>query len=185
MKRRENGQIAKAVEYSKSEYEELLRERLSVHSERDVSGCIVWLGSKTKRGYGQIRLRNPSNRLMLAHRLAWILAGNTIPDGFELCHKCDNPRCIHVDHLFLGTRSDNVADMVSKGRNPDLAGEKSARSKLTSDQVAEICRRCEDGETQVAVAAKFGIHPAHVSRLVNRKRWPERARVSKLIKVAK
>jgi hypothetical protein len=31
-------------------------------------------------------------------------------------HKCDNQCCINPDHLFVGTRQDNIDDMCKKGR---------------------------------------------------------------------
>lgn len=30
--------------------------------------------------------------------------------GIEACHTCDNSKCIRVEHLYLGTRKDNIAD---------------------------------------------------------------------------
>ena len=33
-----------------------------------------------------------------------------IPRGMILCHRCDESRCCNPDHLFLGTRGDNMAD---------------------------------------------------------------------------
>lgn len=55
--------------------------------------------------------------MRLAHRVAWVLAGNELPAGACLLHKCDNPACINPLHLFLGSRRDNMHDMTRKGRN--------------------------------------------------------------------
>ena len=53
-----------------------------------------------------------------AHRLAWILAHGEITSGVVICHHCDTPACVNVDHLFAGMQVDNVADAISKGRMP-------------------------------------------------------------------
>ena len=36
-------------------------------------------------------------------------------DGISVCHRCDNPRCVRVDHLWLGTPGDNNRDCWAKG----------------------------------------------------------------------
>lgn len=52
----------------------------------------------------------------VAHRFIWKTLKGPIPEGMLVCHKCDNPPCINVEHLFLGTPLDNMLDKVLKGR---------------------------------------------------------------------
>ncbi len=76
--------------------------------------CWVWIGSRSSSGYG--RISNENGRQEQANRVAWRLANGPIPDGFDVCHHCDNPPCVRPDHLWLGTPRDNGLDMVAKGR---------------------------------------------------------------------
>lgn len=82
------------------------------------TGCSLWSGSGTPKGYGQFRhLRNSR-----AHRVAWELFVGPIPPGLHVLHSCDVPACVRADkdparsHLFLGTNSDNMANRDAKGR---------------------------------------------------------------------
>lgn len=71
--------------------------------------CWFWRGRCTGDGY-------PRWGMSYAHRMAWKLARGPIPDGLFVLHRCDNPSCVNPDHLFVGTQSDNMRDMVEKGR---------------------------------------------------------------------
>lgn len=76
-------------------------------------GCWIWTGSKNTGGHGQFTV---CGKCITAHRVSYELYIGPIPEGMWVLHKCDNPPCQNPDHLFLGTRQDNVDDMVRKGR---------------------------------------------------------------------
>ena len=83
---------------------------------RDPDECWPWTGCRTKRGYGRIAYQGGVEN---AHRLAWILSGGDDPSGLEVRHRCDNPPCVNVAHLQLGTHLENMQDIWRRGRgNP-------------------------------------------------------------------
>ncbi len=88
-------------------------ERRLVHYTRadPLSGCHIWHGSRIRGGYGNIEIHGQQ---WLTHRLAWTLKHGPIPAGMMICHRCDERRCCNPDHLFLGTRGDNMADLKTK-----------------------------------------------------------------------
>lgn len=77
------------------------------------SGCWVWMGTTTKKGYGKLMINYKTIR---AHRLAYEVFKGPIPENILVCHKCDTPACINPNHLFLGTPNDNIQDIIIKKR---------------------------------------------------------------------
>lgn len=84
----------------------------------DRSGdCWEWMAARNPYR-GDYGIFSPSKgKTVTAHRMAWELAHGPIPDGMQVCHTCDNPPCVRLDHLFLGTNRANVTDKIAKGRS--------------------------------------------------------------------
>src|SRR2546430_1463459 len=77
--------------------------------------CWLWTRYTNRGGYGVIGCRSGNN--ILAHVLSWILHFGPIPERKCVLHNCpdgDNPACVHPDHLWLGSRAENVTDMWRK-----------------------------------------------------------------------
>jgi len=89
-------------------------EAILAKSVRDERDCLVY-GPPSRNRSGHVH-RYFEGRTIGVHRLMWMLQRGDIPDGRHVCHTCDNPRCVNIDHLWLGTQRDNSLDMVSKKR---------------------------------------------------------------------
>jgi hypothetical protein len=99
--------------------------------------CWSWTGSSFE-GYGRI---NHSGRVRNAHIVSMELAtGKPIENGLWVLHHCDNPNCVNPDHLFIGTRQDNVDDMERKGRAVHPCGERLNNSSLNAEAIRKIRR---------------------------------------------
>ena len=129
--------------------------------------CWLWKASVSRNGYGQFGI---GYKKVLPHRLAYELAHGEIPDGKCVCHRCDVRRCCNPAHLFLGTKAENTADMVKKGRH--AYGERNGTSKLTDEQVRNIRSLYASGEfTQAELASRFSVHNVLISSIVRGERW--------------
>lgn len=84
--------------------------------------CWFWTGGRFENGYGMFLLRQGIT--VKAHRYSWELHNEAIPENLFVLHKCDTPRCVNPDHLFLGTPKENVDDAISKGRRLSIGKEK-------------------------------------------------------------
>lgn len=89
-----------------------LESRISIPDEK---GCQLFTGRTDKDGYGRITWYS-KNRI--AHRIIfqehW---GVMLPRRLCVLHTCDNRLCCNLDHLWLGTVSDNNRDRHLKGRS--------------------------------------------------------------------
>ncbi len=92
----------------------------------------------------------------------WEQLKGPIPEGLCVLHKCDNRKCINIEHLFLGTKRDNAIDMYRKGRGPNNKGTANGRAKLNDKQVKEI-RRSKASNNDLA--EKYGVGALTIWRI--------------------
>lgn len=148
-------------------------------SKVDRSGpCWRWTGGVFRcanGNYGRFWLgTKATGRDHHAHRIAYMLTHGRIPAGMEVCHHCDNPSCVRPDHLFLGTHSDNMRDMLAKGRRRNLPGDTNGNSKLTWSDVRAIRTRYAAGGISLkALATHYHVNTALVHRIVRGQIWKE------------
>lgn len=77
------------------------------------SGCLEWHGPINNKGYGVLSV---AGRMILAHRVSWAVHHGVDPGRRLVLHKCDNPRCVREEHLYLGNFLDNARDCSARGR---------------------------------------------------------------------
>lgn len=136
------------------------------------NACWLWTGATTRKGYGEIGAGGQGGLGLRTHRLSWELHNGPIPDGFFVCHHCDNPPCVRPDHLFLGLNSDNQSDAYRKGRKVQQ-GEKNGNAKLTKAEVGAIREHHAQGHiSQRELATLYQVSSSAISDILRHKRWP-------------
>ncbi len=115
-----------------------LAERIAYYSKSEpLTGCHIWHGHLAASGYGRTHYQG---RSWLAHRLAWTFKRGPIPKGMVICHRCNVKRCVNPDHLALGTRADNNADIKAARLRLADAREATAQANPAFDSGAASIR---------------------------------------------
>lgn len=128
----------------------------------------LW-GGKSKN-YPIIKIKG---KLYLMHRLMWTLKKGPIRKNLFICHKCDNPKCININHLWIGSQKDNMRDMIKKNRHNKygLRGMKNPQSKLNDKQILNIRKLYSENFTLTEIAKKYNISIPNVYYIVNEFTW--------------
>lgn len=153
-----------------AKYYRPFRERLLAKITMKMEGCWLWTGATHAFGYGVICVRHGKGN-MVAHRAMWIEHNGPIPDGLQVLHKCDNPPCCNPDHLFLGTKKDNMQDMISKGRQKHDKGEKASKARLTERDVVDLRRLALGGIARKELERIYGLTKSGVAAIIRRRAW--------------
>ena len=86
------------------------------------SGCWLWVGATTIRGYGRFRV---GEKFILPHRWAYEFFKGPIPKGLELDHLCRVTGCCNPDHLEPVTHKENCTRGIAGEVNGRRQREKS------------------------------------------------------------
>lgn len=130
-----------------------------------MENCIIFGGHKNQSGYGRQFIKG---KRVVVSRFIWEQFNGPIPSGYLVCHTCDNPSCVNIKHLFLGTHKDNSDDMFNKGRDNFARGEKQGLSKVTEDEVLKI--KALD-LPQRTIAKMFNVSQKAIWQIKNNKTW--------------
>lgn len=133
----------------------------------DGKGCVLWPFATNGAGYGQVNVGG--GRKVLAHRIACEMRNGPPPsEAHHAAHSCGNGHmgCVAPWHLSWKTATENNHDQDAHGTRSQ--GEKH-HAILTVGDVLAI--RADTASPQSALAGRFGISQAMISRIKTRKAW--------------
>ena len=128
------------------------------------SGCMEYVGYVQSNGYARATVHRKTD---YAHRHIYRLVLGEIPIGMDVCHSCDNRRCINPGHLFLGTRTENMQDAVRKGRQ--ARGFSLPGTKLSDEDKESISQRAKKGDPYKEIAKDFSVCRQHIGKIAIKK----------------
>lgn len=146
--------------------------RIALSALIDAHGCWIWQKKLSNNGYGEYAFGKGKNGR--AHRVSYFAHVGEIPDGMDVCHRCDVRACVNPDHLFLGSRSDNLQDASRKrrlSRTHQKKGSAHPASKLREEDIPVIRRRLETGHPKARIARDYGISDRVVLLIARGEAW--------------
>jgi hypothetical protein len=137
-------------------FDEVKPERFWARVQRG-DGCWLWTGARRSNGYGTYSVGR--GRTTTAHRVAFVLSGGTIPDGYQVDHLCKNPQCVRPDHLEAVTPKENNRRSESPTARNARKVECVNGHPLTPENVQLVakgrhCRLCRNENNRAIRAAK-------------------------------
>lgn len=131
--------------------------------------CWEWSGPTEKDGYGIFKGVYEGQSYQRAHRYSWALHNRqNVPKGMMICHRCDNPRCVNPDHLFVGDGGDNMRDKIAKNRHNIPKGELSISAILTEAQALVILA---DPRPYALIAVDYGVAATTIGSIKAKASW--------------
>ncbi len=131
--------------------------------------CVEWSGAHAQR-YGIILQKGGRVKFRVT-RLVYELVYGKKAGPLMVMHRCDNPPCFLAPHLQLGTQSENMVDMFSKGRARRAKGEFSSRASINNLQAEKIVMMTVSGFTPREIVRYTNIDYSTVYNIAVKRCW--------------
>jgi len=118
----------------------------------DKNGCMIWQGCVDNHGRASFGTKN-----FIAARVLYALTWGQLDSNECVCHTCDNPRCMSLNHLWIGRHKDNMKDMRDKGRRVSGRVSYNGLYKETVQQEGRILSLRKEGYLVKEIANKVGL----------------------------
>jgi hypothetical protein len=152
------------------------RDRFAEKCVTRASGCVEWIGHVTRKGPLGYGVFSVGRKVWTAHRWLYEQVYGTQPAHIDICHTCDNRKCVNINHLFAGTRKENMEDAMRKGRMSHVTRtkrESHPMRKLTEGKVRDIRALRALGSTLKFISTLHGVSIQQVHRIVTNQSWKE------------
>lgn len=131
----------------------------------EVWECWNWKLSTDRYGYGKVKI---SHGCYISHRAAYEMHHGSIPDEKHILHSCDNPICCNPNHLHPGTRSENMQEMIRRGRHGKGY---TYKAKMTREKVDMLKIDFNSGMSKHALSRKYNISCRTVREILSGEIW--------------
>lgn len=135
-----------------------LQERIEEKVVIRPNGCHHWVGARGRGGYGAITWKGKTR---VVTRVLWENLHGPLESHIFLCHTCDNPACVNLAHLFLGTAKDNAQDKLNKGK-----ANGGGPPRVTAERRDQIKAMYKAGYSWKEILTKHGGGTATISRVL-------------------
>jgi hypothetical protein len=130
----------------------------------DENGCWNWNGNLNYAGYGRICSKYLPE--YFAHRLMWILANGPVPENLQICHRCNNRKCINPEHLYAGTAAENGHDRIGKNQKRKISRKRKNTRRIFEGDKEKILELFRSGKTKKEISKIYKLTPGYVGRII-------------------
>jgi len=137
---------------------------LDEHANHDGAECLIWPFNRFPDGRAHMSGEYP------ARYMCRLIHGDPPTEHHQAAHSCGRGYfgCVHPKHLRWATPKENAADKLSHGTV--VRGEEHYAAKLTESEIKKI-RALSKMLPQTEIAARFGVRPSCINKIVHRQSW--------------